>query len=186
MANLFPIGPNQIIYLSPVLQVLINNCDFDPNFNGYMGYKRSFKKDYLKKVTHQIIGTPNISGRRHPQYFEFEWQLFISASKYALLMGIWNEQTYQINSYSTTFKLLLQDRRYPLLVKIPKERAGDYTIALPEGTPSIIPGYTYIYPVFNIFIDDIEGEMFIPNKQLYKVAMKATELSVLNTSFDVN
>lgn len=179
----FPIGYSQQISSPGGIILSLGSRAFSPDFN-VIGYKRNIRKDYLKSVTHQLIGTPTIIGVRHPRYFEFEWELLLTAEEYQLLYAMWIEQTDAINSYSSDIRVKLFDARQVLLVRSPRQRAKILNTALPLDTPEPPANFEYIWPIFNIFITELEETAFILSKSLYKVRLKANELTILSTDED--
>lgn len=180
MPNKFPIGSAQTISSQSGLSVTLDSCDFDPSLD-LIGYKRSHKQDYMKKVKHLLIGSPSITGPRHPQFFEFEWALNISVDKYHILYAIWQEQTELINLYAGDIDVKLFDQRLALLTKSPRQRA--MLLGYP-ALPIFPAGYVYIWPIFSILITGLEQTLLMPDKQIVSVKMQATELRILSTDFD--
>ena len=166
--------------------VLLQPCDFDASFNNGLGYRRSFVRDYLKQVEHQITGTANLSGPKHPRYFEFEWSLNLSTEKYHALYAMWFNQNNAINTYSDTieYRIFLRDGRLILPVNEPRSRAAVTNIDINDAPIPPI-GFSYIWPLFSILITSLDEEAFMPDKNLWKVRMTAREIQVLNTAFDI-
>lgn len=186
MANIFPIGLGQQLVSRDGLLFEINESAHDYTTDlGLIGYSRTIKKDYLKSVVHQINGTPNVQGVRHQRYFTFEWALQISPARYDILSAMWYEQTDRINTYATDVGIKLYDARQVLLVRSnPRQRAKLLNVPLPIDTPTPPVGYEYIYPLCNILITDLNIEPYILPNGLFRVNIKADELSIFNASQD--
>ena len=185
MTNIFPIGNSQQFDSASGLVLNIRGSDYTTNLN-LIGYNRTIKPNYLKSVIHQINGTPSIKGVRHNRFFTYEWSLQLNQARYDILSAMWYEQTDKINTYATSdIGIKLFDARQVLLVRSnPRQRAKILNTPLPADTPVAPANFEYIYPIFSIFITDLQIAPLLLANGLFNVTLKADELVVLPITDD--